>query len=400
MDSNRYLSNGATTEPYREWGMLSGYFSNDFYSLDRSKNIALAMNDGTADAAHKQAWVDFDRFYSIDLHTELPSGRHYIFMCRPDLYLVEEGSAASGVLQLSSESRVNVDPYFTYLAKFHPEIIASLTGDFAGIKSNVLTNTTESAASESGYGNSQTTDGTKVISNGKAYQLTIHSFIPYFTSRVESLQLPDYNIKSNMIVQPYTKYSMPYTTSAIESTTGGNFDITFREDRYYSIHKLFYGWLYYQNNVMRNIFSPKKKYVMYNALDYATSIYDFIVDETGENIIYWTKYTGCVPTNVPMSDLSFNRGGEAESKVSISFSYFMCEHMDRNILLDFQYNSLGYIAMNNYFSDRKLNPFPIDQTVPIYNKDTFLGKNFVGRPVIFYGDDSRGNKVFKLRWLG
>jgi hypothetical protein len=56
--------------------------------------------------------------------------------------------------------------------------------------------------------------------------------------------------------------------------------------------------------------------------------------------------------------------------------------------------------MNKYFSANKLNPFPITQTVPIYNADTFLGKNFVGRPVIFYGEDSRsGKQVFKLRWL-
>ncbi len=394
--ASRYKTSGTKNE----WGMLSGYFNNNFNSTDPNLNVLLAMNDGTSDQAHKQAWVDFDRFYAVDLENELPSGRHYIFMCRPDLYLVKEGSAASGGIELAAESRVNVDPYFTYLAQFHPEIIASLTGDFAGIKANGLKKTSQKAASGSGYGNSSTTDGTKVRVGNKTYELTIHSFIPYLTSRVESLQLPDYTIKQNAIVQPYTKYTIPYTTSAIESSTGQSFDLTFREDKYFSIHKLFYGWLYYQNNVMRNIFSPKTKYLRHNALDYATSVYDFIVDDTGENIIYWAKYTGCVPTSVPMSDLSFNRNSGAETKISIPFSYFFCEHMDRNILIDFQYNSLGYIAMNKYFSTTKLNPFPIDQTVPIYDADTFIGTNFVGRPVIFYGEDKRnGNQVFKLRWL-
>ena len=393
MAPNNYIEN------YNQWGILSGYHSTNFLSGNRDVNIALAMNDGTEDLSHLQAWAEFDRFYSIDLPTEVPSGRHYIFMCRPDLYLIEDGTATGNSLQLSSESRVNVDPYFTYLAQFHPEIIASLTGEFAGIKRSAgLKNTSHTAATGSGYGNSRTTDGTTIRIGNRSYQLTIHAFIPYITTRIESLQLPDYEIKQNAIVQPYTKYTIPYTTSAIESSTGRSFDITFREDRYFSIHKMFYAWIYYQNNVMRNIFRPKDKYLMYNAIDYATSIYDFVVDDTGENIVYWAKYTGCIPTSVPMSDLSFNRNGQGETKVSIPFTYFYCEHMDRNILLDFQYNSLGYIAMNDYFSSNKLNPFPIEYTVPIYDENTFLGKNFVGRPVIFYGVKN-GKPILKLRWL-
>ena len=374
---NRYISNASNSE----WGLLSGYFSNEFNSLDSNKNPILMMNDGNNDSATKQSWVNFDRFYSIDLTTEQPSGRHYIFICRPDLYLVEEGSSVAGGITLSSESRVNTDPYFTYLAQFHPEIIASLTSDFAGMKSQTDTN-----ASNVRVGNS-------------VYQLSNHVFMPYLTTRIESLQLPDYKINSNTIVQPYTKYTIPYTTSAIESSTGGTFSINFREDRYYSIHKLFYAWIYYQNNVMKNIFRPKTKYLRYNALDYATSIYDFIVDDTGENIIYWAKYTGCVPIEIPMSDMSFNRNSGAENKTSVDFAYFYCEHMDRNILMDFQYNSLGYTAMNGQFKNNKMNPFPISQTVPIYSENTFLGKNYVGRPVIFYGNDKNKGPVFKLRWL-
>src|SRR5699024_10862866 len=116
------------------------------------------------------------------------------------------------------------------------------------------------------------------------------------------------------------------------------------------------------------------------------------------NVLYWTKYTGAIPTNVPMSDLSFNRNGSAETNVTISFSYFYCEHMNREILMDFNYNSMGYIAMNTYAPNNKLNPVSLDQTAPIYNSDNFLGKNFVGRPVILYMKD-RGKPCIKLRWL-
>lgn len=401
---NRYRSS-SSSKSNGSWGILPGWHTSEEEMKTKPDSLLLSMNDGTRDFKGRQPWSSFDRFYSIDLKTELPSGRHYIFMCRPDLYLVEDGSATSSEIRLSTESRVNVDPYFTYLASFHPEIIGSLTGDFAGL--GALKSVTQKAVAESGYGNSKSTDGTKVKIGNSTKTLPIHAFIPIITSRVESLQLPDYTIKQNTIVQPYTKYTVPYTTSAIESSTGGSFDITFREDKYYSIHKLFYAWIYYQNNVMRNIFSPKLKYIQFGAMDYATSIYDFVVDDTGENVIYWAKYTGCIPTSVPMSDLSFNRNSGAETKVSIPFSYFYCEHMDRNILLDFQYNSLGYITIRNYMKNKNpLNAISLSSTVPIYDSDTFLGANFVGRPVLFYGSEGSENRskkssepYIKLRWL-
>lgn len=377
------------------YGILPGYFNSidEFVNPTRERNIALAMNDGTDDREHLQSWADFDRFYSIDVCRESPSGKHYIFMCRPDLYLIENPGQN---LMLSTTSRVAYDAYFTYLADFYPQIIGSLTGDFAGIKS--LQKTSQAAAAASGYGNSISTDGTRIRIGGAMRTLTIHAFIPYITSRIESLQLPDYTIKQNAIVQPYTKYSIPYSTSAIESSTGGSFDITFREDYDLSLHKLFYAWIYYMNGVMRNLFRPKDQYLKYNAIDYATSIYDFLVDDTGENVLYWAKYTGAIPTSVPMSDLSFNRGGKPDTNITIPFSYYYCEHMSREILLDFNYNSLGYIAMNTYCGNNKLNPVSIDQTLPLYNSDTFMGRNFAGRPVILY-KKVNGVPTIKLRWI-
>ena len=398
----------SSVRPAGTWGKLPGYSWDTIGSPDgglaneswrkATEYAKTWMNDGVPSSDEQTRrlihWQKFDRFYTPDLEHENPSGRHYIFILRPDLYLIKDGSASENVIQLADESNVAHDPYFTYLAKMHPEIIASLTGDFAGMAGASLSNTQYGAATGSGYGNSATTDGTTI--NGQ--QLTIHTFIPYLSSRVESLQLPDYTVKSSLLTQPYTKYSIPYTQSAIESSTGGTCDITFREDKDYSIHKLFYAWVYYENNVMKNIFKPKKKYLQYNSIDYATSIYDFLVDDTGENIIYWSKYTGCVPTSVPMSDLGFNRGGAAETKVTISFSYFYCEHMDMNILRDFQYNSLGHIFMGS-IKDHQFQPCGYSDTEPLYNANDRLGPNLTGRPVIMLATGASGDRKIKLRWL-
>lgn len=378
-----------TSKKYRQLDQISG---NYYAGISNDTMVRGLMNDTTTDSLSKvnieRTWSQFDRFYTVDLSKENPSNRHYIFICRPDLYL-----AKSGTVELSTESGVAYDPYFRYLAQMHPEIIASLTGDFAGVPTLKTVTTTQAALAVSGLGNSTQEDGSLLkFTTGETYNLTMHTFIPFLTPRVESLQLPDYTIKQNVLVQPYTKYSIPYTTSAIESTTGGSFDITFREDKFYSIHKLFYAWIYYQDKVMHDVFKPKSKYLMYNAIDYATSIYDFLVDETGENVIYWAKYTGCVPTSIPMSDLSFNKGGTAEAKISIPFSYYCCEQMDTDILIDFQYNSLGYTACRSYLQNNILSANV--RTAPIYNEDTFLGNNFVRRPIVTL----KGNQV-KLRWL-
>ena len=100
-----------------------------------------------------------------------------------------------------------------------------------------------------------------------------------------------------------------------------------------------------------------------------------------------------------MSDLSFNRGGAAETKVSVSFAYFYCEHMNQEALVDFNYNSMGYICMNTWAGNNKLHPVDRSQTLPIYDADTFLGKNFTGRPVILCETLSNGKPAIKLRWL-
>lgn len=359
---------------------LPGYADSNFsaWSNDLSVNPILAENDGRAGIDNIGAWQTFDRFYSVNVSEDEMSTNHYIFMCRPDLYIFEEDSETTSNATLSNISKVGLDPYFQYLSSQHPQILSSLSLNFGGIGTNE-------------YGDNQGS------SRSGAYLSSQHKFIPYITSRIESLQLPDYTLKQNTITQPYTKYSFPYTLSGIESTTGGSFEINFREDGGYSIHKLFFAWVQYQNNVMRNIFRPKDRYVQYNALDYATSIYDIMVDATGENIIYWGKYTGVVPTNVPMSNFSFNRGGSPPDTVSISFSYFVHEHLDQNILLDFNYNSLGYAYMEALPNNQKLNPNL--NTVPIYDSTHFLGRNLVGRPVIQTGVGINGKPQFKLRWL-
>lgn len=358
-------------------------------------------------------WYRFDRWYSVDPTRDEVSGRHYIFILRPDLNLIDEDTSTPDKVMLNSDAGVAGDPFWQYLAQYHPEIIASLTGEFK-LQSNLSTST--EAASSSGQGNSRYNDGsTGYDASGKnPVQLGMHAFIPFLTGRVESLQQPDYSIKNYNLTQPYTRFSIPYAATALESQTGGSFDITFRDDGQFSIRKMFYAWIYYMDGVMRNKFRPKDKYIIYNAFDYATSIYDIMVDATGENIIWWSKYTGCFPTSVPISDLSFNKGSAPDSKVSIPFVYYYHEDLNIGALLDLNFNSLGYVYMRqtlsqaqsdsgSIYSGSKLQFNPPVPYAAIYNQtvgysNSFLGKNQVGRPVIFV-NNYNNKPLMKLRWL-
>lgn len=379
-----------------------GYESGYRFSNNKESNAFLAgLNDGyTGD----NAWASFDRWYSVDLSQEGPSGRHYIFICRPDLNLVQQsGSSGSNSRYLNETNGVSEDPYFRYLADYYPDIISSLTAEY-----NITTPTNlGDAKAGSGYGNSQY----NAIEGGK--NLPVHALLPYLTSRAESLQLPDYTIKTDEIRQPFTRYGIPYASSAIESMTGGDFDITFRDDKYFSVRKLFYAWIYYMDGVMRDRFTPKDKYIIYNCFDYATSIYDFLVDETGENVIWWTKYTGCFPYQVPLSDLSFNRGSAPDSKCTISFKYYICEPASYATLIDFNYNSLGYRYMRDGINSDGTASFRNDAMQPNLtfadssvaekyrsSAGTFLGANFVGRPCIYIEKSNYdGHLGIKLKWL-
>ena len=377
----------------------SGYYSDRLSGSSSYSNnqILLGLNDGYFG---NEAWKNFDRWYSVDLSQEGPSGRHYIFICRPDLNLVQKGSSSRSK-QLNSKNGVSEDPYFQYLAAYYPDIISSLTAEYAITSSSLRAG---AAVTGSGLGNS-------LYDNREGgTNMPVHSLLPFLTSRAESLQLPDYSIKTDELRQPYTRYGIPYPTSAIESMSSGDFDITFRDDKFLSVRKLFYAWVYYMDGVMRDKFTPKDKYIIYNCFDYATSIYDFVVDETGENVVWWTKYTGCFPYQVPLSDMSFNRGSDPDPKCVISFKYFMCEPLSYPTLIDFNFNSLGYRFMKTSETSMRsdaMNPRSL-KFAPTYNNNpnaiyngSFLGTNFVGRPCICADNPSGDNGHFgiKLKWL-
>lgn len=217
-----------------------------------------------------------------------------------------------------------------------------------------------------------------------------HDFMPYLGSKVETFPTFDFSLQVNENTQAFTGYRNFYSGNAIQSTTGIQFDITFKENNNLETLKLFFAWLYYIDGVVRNKFVAKDTYRFNRIADYYTSIYYILCEPDGQKITYYQKITGAFPTNAPMSLLSMNIPMTPESKINISFSGFYVEHMNPIILSEFNYNS----RMNQ---QGEWSRDPVSRRISAishYDPILMRGKTFVGTPFIY----SQDGKDYYLMW--
>lgn len=268
----------------------------------------------------------FDRLYSVYPQYEMDNLCQYVFIVRPDLNILTDNTNMlvhidNSTNKYLSNSSPDKDFTFQYMRTTHKYLMSNLSGN----------------------------------------DLNDHDFMPFLVGKASSMNIADYTLKDHKLVQPFSGFNLPYASNALESLTGGTFDLTFREDGDFRIHKLFYCWTYYIDGLMRNIFSPKLKYIRQNRFDYMSSIYCITCKANATEIVYWTKYTGCFPLTTPHSDLSFNLRGQPKNDVTIPFAYFRQESLNPFILIDFNKNS-------HVLKDMNKQPY-----IPIYRSATIGG---------------------------
>lgn len=297
---------------------------------------------GTTGLVNHHVLDNFNRFYAIFPDMEMPADlKSYIFITRPEMNLT--GASTYGSLanqpsiRLATENAT--DNRLQYLAAMNPEIMYMLTKEYS----------------------------------------TSHDFIPYLQARAESLQIPDYQIRTSEFTVPFYSYKFAYPTVTNESITGGSFDITFREDSDLRITKMFDFWIYYMDAVMKNKMKPSTSHINGNFFDFMCSVYEIVCDPTSEKVLFWAKYTGCFPTSVPLSNLSHNRKSTTENEVSITFQYMMVEAMEPRVIADFNNNSTHEGSF-----------------VDVYNEDYgIIGESLVGNPRILLTKDEH---TLILQW--
>lgn len=285
----------------------------------------------------------FNRYLIKYPDDELTTLVPYVFFVRPDLNIFDRTQT------MFANDQISGDPTFRFMYSNAREVLRSLTADYSDL----------------------------------------HDYIPYLTNKIETFPTFDYSVLANENTQLFTGYRNYYAGNAIASTTGLQFDITFRDDNNLNTLKLFYIWCYYIDGVVRNKFDARYTYKINRIADYYTSIYYFLCSPDAQKIIYFTKIVGAFPTNAPMSLLSMNLPMNPENKISVSFSAFSVEHMNPIILSEFNYNS----RINREGTWARPNTLRPISPIPHYDEVLRTGKTMVGTPYIY----SDGNEYY-LMW--
>ncbi|MGL5714467.1 MAG: hypothetical protein ACRCX2_15720, partial [Paraclostridium sp.] len=138
-------------------------------------------------------------------------------------------------------------------------------------------------------------------------------------------------------------------------------DISFSDNKYGDVSKLFFIWGLYKDAVTRDGYSRKENYRATNKIDYATSIYQFTVDEMN-NIISWGKCVGAIPTGLPTHMIQHKSGqiglNELIQDFSVTFNVFNFKPLDPVTLVEFNiisgFNSNKIVPLRKPTTDSQI----------------------------------------------
>ncbi len=184
-------------------------------------------------------------------------------------------------------------------------------------------------------------------------------FMMTLSNKASSFTLNDTNIKYSDYGKNYQNYSIMLGKGIFESLIGGTFDIKYTDTRDLDILALHHMWIQYISNVYHGVWDPKITYIWKKIIDYASSVDIIVTAEDGETILYWSKYYGVFPINVPFSALSWDSGAViSKPDYTITYAYSWREEWDPASLTEINMNSFKnkvvtqakYVPMfnNNY----------------------------------------------------
>lgn len=214
-----------------------------------------------------------------------------------------------------------------------------------------------------------------------------HDFMLSLSNAVSNFSLNEEYINSDSYGRTYTGYKIAYGKHNIDSKTSGEFSVSFNDDRNLHIYQLHRLWVEYISGVYRGQISPTNENILNKILDYVGACYYFLTAEDGETIIFWSKYYGIFPTNVPAGQFSWSEGNVVnERKIDVNYKYSFKEDFNPYSILEFNYNARMSTNASKY--------------VPIYDSAlNHVGPTWVGTPFIeLVKDTSTGTYVYKLRF--
>jgi len=308
-------------------------------NLKRIKNNLNLIGYKGSNELNYSLFHNFNRFKIAFPDYHLSKTFAHVFFTRPDLNIINY----EGNKNYSLHSQLQNESVYYYLFKNNPDLLISLTSSFS----------------------------------------SEHDFNPFLSNTAQSFELSDEYIKTIEHGETFTGYKLQYGRSNIESKTAGNISISFTDNDKLYIYKTIKAWVDYISKIYRGELVSKAEFIYKKILDYACSLYYILCGPDNETILFWSKYFGLFPTNIPSSTSSWSKNNLLKMpEYSISFAYSFKEDFSPLSLAEFNMNSRGGFTYKKTYEPGLLS----------------TGKTFTGSPFIETVKNANGDYVFKLRF--
>jgi hypothetical protein len=167
-----------------------------------------------------------------------------------------------------------------------------------------------------------------------------HDFMLLMSNYAQSFSLSDEVLSTNSYGTSYTGFKISYGKTVNESRSAGQFSIQFGDDRNFHMYQTLKAWVSYISGCYRGNIAPLSDTIKQKILDYAAACYYIVTAEDGETIIFWSKYYGVFPTDIPSAQLTWSAGNAIKDPtMDVNFVFSFKRDYHPNTLLEFNYNA-------------------------------------------------------------
>lgn len=251
----------------------------------------------------------FDRNGCVDPYNGFIGSKEYVFFTRPDLHLFQDIDSSNKL----NEELVRLPLFEDYFERY-PHIFEMLQSSCKSNRSpfiNILTNTIS-----------------------------------------DPVQLPD--LQARLIETGANTYGtkIHYRGTSHPSDEDVNFSTVFTDNRYMEVFTLFKLFDEYEKQKNLGYITPRTSAYVVNKILYdQISIFKIVVAEDGESVLYFAKWTGCLPMNVPTDSLSDMANINGNLNLSINWHAAFFDDMDKEILQDFNAVVLNHVGEDKIKAD-------------------------------------------------